>query len=73
MEIEENTYLHTQLEVAMITIDGLKRSNEDYSNEILRLQNKASLVEAHMGTVKIRFHHAEARHTRLDLKTIGFW
>lgn len=68
MEIKENTSLHTQLEVAKITIDGLKRSNDNYSNKILRMQSKASLVEACVGAVETRLPHAKG----LDLRTVGF-
>lgn len=52
MEIGENTSLHTQLEAAKITTDELKKSNANYNNKILRLQNKASLVEARARATK---------------------
>lgn len=59
--MEENTSLCTQLEVARITIDGLKTSNDSYSNEILRLQIKVLLIEACARDIETRLRHAESK------------
>lgn len=57
----ENISLRNQLEVVRITIDGLKRNNDSYGNEILRLQSKASLVEARTRAADTLLCHADSR------------
>lgn len=59
--MEENISLCTQLEASKITIDGLKRSNDSYSNKILRLQSKASLAEALVGVIETQLRHAKSK------------
>lgn len=59
--MEENISLRNQLEAAKITINGLKRSNDNYSNKILRSQSKAFLAAAHIGATKTQLRHVESK------------
>lgn len=60
MKIGENISLCNQLKVPKITIDGLKRSNDCYGNEILKLQSKASLAKTYAGAVETQLRHAKS-------------
>lgn len=61
IDIEENLSLQHQLKAAKITIEGLEKTKNDYSNEILRLQSKLSLAKSCMGQTDTWLRHAECK------------